>query len=92
MSPEEQIRALMEENARLRAQAGVNEYSPFISEDYQAFQKQRSDEALRREMEDRAVFEYRQSKPRGTPHLSTDGRGLYMRKESRRGPVGLDGY
>ena len=78
MTPEEQIRQLMEENARLKAQLD-NPYAAVApSREYQDWQHQQQTDALRKEFADYQKF-----------HKSPN---MFMRKEPRRKPIGLDGY
>lgn len=78
MSPEEQIRQLLEENARLKAQL-ENPYAAVAqSREHQDWQHQQQSDALRKELSDYQKF-----------HKSPS---MFMRKGPSRKPIGLDGY
>lgn len=84
MSPEEQIRQLLEENARLKAQL-ANPYASHQSRDYEDFQQHQQSDALRKEVADYQQFRSGRNYRHAVPNM-------YMRKEPRRNPIGLDGY
>lgn len=85
MTPEEQIRQLMEENARLKAKLDNPYGAVSPSREYQDFQQHQEEDALRKELSDYQQFRSGRSYRHAVPNM-------FMRKEPSRKPIGLDGY
>jgi len=71
MTPEDQIRMLMEENARLRAQIG-SPYDKLQDPSYAAYEEEKRRQAMLKDFEGYSTFMDRQPK------------GQYLRKEPKR--------
>jgi hypothetical protein len=97
MTPEERIRQLMEENARLRSQLETTQaqsmYSGAMGSQYQQFQGEKDNSAMAEEL--RAYEDYQRNGyyggPRLMPNRTPPKPSQYLRKEpGRRRSVGLD--